>query len=135
MAKRTAKHTSPGASGALQVGSPAWGGTTAVEVGAARSLSRWSCGLALLLAIQSLTTHELSSVSAWSNPSWALLTGLRHPGSLGGQEGDADPWWTMEVRGVDLVVSGHNHAYERFAQQDHTTDGTSRDLLANGCRP
>ena len=26
----------------------------------------------------------------------------------------------MEVRGVDLVVSGHNHAYERFAQQDHT---------------
>ena len=102
------------------------------------------------------------------------------------------PWWTMEVRGVDLVVSGHNHAYERFAQQDHTglrstkgirsviagtggnrhiafrspvaanslvripnqhgmlrlilrpdgwtqgfrtTDGMSRDVLANGCRP
>jgi hypothetical protein len=45
------------------------------------------------------------------------------------------PWWTMEVRGVDLVVSGHNHAYERFAQQDHTTDGTSRDVLADGCRP
>jgi hypothetical protein len=98
----------------------------------------------------------------------------------------------MEVRGVDLVVSGHNHAYERFALQDHTglrstkgirsviagtggnyhlgfgspiaanslvrianqhgmlrlilrpdgwtqgfrtTDGISRDVLANGCRP
>lgn len=30
------------------------------------------------------------------------------------------PWWTMETRGVDLAVSAHNHAYERFAQQDHT---------------
>lgn len=62
MAKRIAKQTSPGASGALQVGSPAWGGKKAMRA----------------------------------------------------------PWWTMELREVDLIVSGHNHAYERFAQQDHT---------------
>jgi hypothetical protein len=24
----------------------------------------------------------------------------------------------MEVLGVDLIVSGHNHVYERFTQQD-----------------
>jgi acid phosphatase type 7 len=30
------------------------------------------------------------------------------------------PWWTMEERGVDLVVSGHNHAYEYFGPQLHT---------------
>lgn len=114
------------------------------------------------------------------------------PAPWGGKKAMRTPWWTMEVRGVDLVVTGHNHAYERFAQQDHTglrstkgirsviagtggqyhigfrspvaanslvrianqhgmlrlilrpdgwtqgfrtTDGTSRDVLANGCRP
>jgi hypothetical protein len=30
------------------------------------------------------------------------------------------PWWTMEERGVDLVVSGHNHDYEYFGPQLHT---------------
>lgn len=33
------------------------------------------------------------------------------------------PWWTMEERGVDLVVSGHNHDYEYFGPQRH--DGAS----------
>ena len=30
------------------------------------------------------------------------------------------PWWTMEERGVDLVVSGHNHDYEYLGPQLHT---------------
>ena len=42
------------------------------------------------------------------------------PAPWGGKKAMRTPWWTMELRGVDLVVTGHNHAYERFAQQDHT---------------
>jgi hypothetical protein len=42
------------------------------------------------------------------------------PAPWGGKKAMRTPWWTMEVRGVDLIVTGHNHAYERFAQQDHT---------------
>lgn len=38
------------------------------------------------------------------------------------------PWWTMELRGVDLVVSAHNHVYERFAQQDHTGKRSSTGI-------
>jgi len=42
------------------------------------------------------------------------------PAPFGGKKAMRTPWWTMEVRGVDLIVTGHNHVYERFAQQDHT---------------
>jgi hypothetical protein len=34
----------------------------------------------------------------------------------------------MELRGVDLVVTGHNHAYERFAQQDHLGRRSTRGI-------
>ena len=50
------------------------------------------------------------------------------PAPWGGKQAMRTTWWTMEVRGVDLVVSGHNHAYERFAQQDHTGQRSAKGI-------
>jgi acid phosphatase type 7 len=49
------------------------------------------------------------------------------------------PWWTMEERGVDLVVSGHNHDYEYFGPQLHTgasdyTKGIRSAIVGTGGR-
>jgi hypothetical protein len=37
-------------------------------------------------------------------------------------------WWTMEPRGVDPVVCGHNHVYESFAQHDPTGKRSTRGI-------
>ena len=50
------------------------------------------------------------------------------PAPWGGKKAMRTPWWTMELRGVDLVVTGHNHAYERFAQQDHLGRRSTRGI-------
>jgi hypothetical protein len=37
----------------------------------------------------------------------------------------------MEARAVDLAVSAHNHAYERFAAQDHTGSRSAAGIRQN----
>jgi Calcineurin-like phosphoesterase len=58
--------------------------------------------------------------------------------------GDAKPemrdiWWISEVRGVDLIVSGHVHGYEYFYPQTHTgvrdfTNGIRSVIVGTGGR-
>ena len=45
---------------------------------------------------------------------------MHHPfySSGGGEAGLADLWETMDALGVDIVLSGHDRHYERFAPQD-----------------
>jgi hypothetical protein len=61
------------------------------------------------------------------------------PAPFGGRKAMRTPWWTMEARGVDLAVSGHNHAYERFAAQDHTgrrsATGIRQNIVGTGGGP
>ena len=55
---------------------------------------------------------------------------FHHPRFSSGPHGDADPmaalWGALDGGGVDLVLAGHDHTYERFPAL--TSDGT----LANG---
>jgi hypothetical protein len=47
------------------------------------------------------------------------------------------PWWTLEERGVDLIMTGHSHRYERFRRMIHTgaansTKGISSTIIGVG---
>jgi hypothetical protein len=50
-------------------------------------------------------------LAAWHHPRWS--SGLHH------SEDDYEPFWQLlAARGADLVLSGHDHHYERFAPDD-----------------
>ena len=59
------------------------------------------------------------------NPTRCTLAYMHHPrfssGKHGSRDRTLDAWKTMYAAGVDVVLSGHDHHYERFAPQ--TPDG------------
>jgi hypothetical protein len=57
-----------------------------------------------------------------SNPSKCTIAYWHHPLFSSGQNGDSPEmrafWRILYAAGVDVVVTGHDHLYERFAPQD-----------------
>ncbi|MPZ24255.1 MAG: alkaline phosphatase [Dehalococcoidia bacterium] len=57
-----------------------------------------------------------------ANTSQCTLAYFHHPRFSSGQHGNfealTDMWETLDEFGVELVLSGHDHSYERFAPQD-----------------
>lgn len=58
-----------------------------------------------------------------ANPSRCTLAMWHHSRFASGPNGSSPEmqqiWWLLENNGVDLVLSAHEHMYERFARQDH----------------
>jgi hypothetical protein len=69
-----------------------------------------------------------------ANPRPCTLVYFHHPRFSSGRHGNATrmtaTWKAMYAAGVDIVVNGHDHSYERFAPQ--RPDGTKD--LARGIR-
>jgi acid phosphatase type 7 len=69
----------------------------------------------------------------WHEPRWSS-------GSHHGSNADVQPWWSAAVDGgIDVVLSGHEHEYERFAPLDAggavaTTAGTREFVAGTGGR-
>jgi calcineurin-like phosphoesterase family protein len=67
----------------------------------------------------------------WHEPRWSS-------GSHHGSSPDLQPWWEAAVNGgVDVVLSGHDHEYERFAPLDGSgqvasTGGTREFVVGTG---
>jgi hypothetical protein len=57
-----------------------------------------------------------------ANPNMCTLAYWHHPRFSSGEQGDypsADPLWkALYAAGVELVLNGHDHVYERFAPQN-----------------
>ena len=57
-----------------------------------------------------------------AHPAHCTLAYWHHPlfssGGHGNNESMKDMWRTLEAAGVDVVLAGHDHDYERFAPQD-----------------
>jgi hypothetical protein len=57
-----------------------------------------------------------------ANPRRCVAALAHHPRFSSGQHGDndvmADLWRTLQQAGAELMLSGHDHSYERFAPQD-----------------
>jgi len=57
-----------------------------------------------------------------ANPSKCALAYFHHPlfssGQNGGSSRQRDLWRTLHSAGVDIIVSAHDHTYERFGKQD-----------------
>ena len=75
-------------------------------------------------------THTCQ-LAYWHDPRWSS-------GSNHGSNADAQPWWSAAVAGgVDIVLSGHDHDYERFAPLDGegrptSTGGTRQFVVGTG---
>jgi hypothetical protein len=76
----------------------------------------------------------LDSMLAASSNQWKVVC-LHHPPFSSGHHGPT--WWTaetlppiMERRGVDLVLAGHDHHYERT----HPIGGTTYVVSGGGCK-
>jgi hypothetical protein len=58
-----------------------------------------------------------------ANPSRCTLAMWHHARFSSGPNGNSPEmqqiWWLLEQNGVDLVLSAHEHMYERFARQDN----------------
>lgn len=58
-----------------------------------------------------------------ANPSRCTMAIWHHPRFSSGTNGNSKEmqqiWWLLDNNGVDLVLSGHEHMYERFAPQNH----------------
>lgn len=69
----------------------------------------------------------------WHEPRWSS-------GSHHGSNVDVQPWWSAAVNGgIDIVLNGHEHEYERFAPLDaegsvDTTAGTRQFIVGTGGR-
>jgi hypothetical protein len=86
------------------------------EVGGCGADSPQSLWLADRLAARPV--HECT-LAFWHHPRWT--SGLGH-----GSDPRTDSWWRqLYSAGADLVLSGHEHVYERFAPLD--ADGESED--------
>lgn len=56
--------------------------------------------------------HHLCELAYWHHPRWSS-------GSVHGSDTGMAPVWNLMVRqGVDVVLNGHDHVYERFAKLD-----------------
>jgi hypothetical protein len=72
-------------------------------------------------------------VILWHEPAFATAA------PWGGRAAMRIPWWVAEYRGADLVVAGHNHAYEYFYPQTYQgvrsfTAGTRQVIVGTGGR-
>jgi hypothetical protein len=58
-----------------------------------------------------------------ANPSRCTMAVWHHPrfssGANGSHRDMQQLWWLLDNNGVDVVLAGHEHGYERFAPQDH----------------
>jgi hypothetical protein len=67
-----------------------------------------------------------------AHPSRCTLAMWHHPRFSSGPNGNTpemQPFWSLlNNAGVDLVLSGHEHMYERFAKQDHEGVPTPRGM-------
>jgi 3',5'-cyclic AMP phosphodiesterase CpdA len=69
-------------------------------------------------------------IAYWHRPRWS--SGASH-----GSDPSLRAWWNLMVRrGVDIVLSGHEHQYERFARLSErgrkTGDGTRQFVVGTG---
>jgi len=85
----------------------------------------------LVLSLNSnIPASDGSPQAAWvrstlaSNPASCTLAYWHHPLFSSGPNGDnpvmRDVWRILQEAGADVVISGHDHLYERFAPQDAT---------------
>ena len=83
-----------------------------------------------ILALNSnAPANTVSAQFAWvardlaANPSRCTLAMWHHARFSSGPNGNSPEmqqiWWLLETNGVDLVLSAHEHMYERFAKQDN----------------
>jgi calcineurin-like phosphoesterase family protein len=81
-----------------------------------------------------LAAHpNLCTLAYWHHPLYSSVSGT--PGTTGAIYSSVRPLWdTLYANGVDLVLNGHRHTYERIAplKPDGTPDATSgiRTLIA-----
>jgi acid phosphatase type 7 len=77
-----------------------------------------------------------------ANPRACVLAMSHHPRFSSGEHGDthdiADLWQTLQHAGAELLLSGHDHSYERFAAQDGSgtrdEDGLVQFVVGTGGR-
>jgi 3',5'-cyclic AMP phosphodiesterase CpdA len=66
--------------------------------------------------------YRWAKQDAAANPGACTLAMWHHPvfnsGSYGNDSRMKDVWRMLDATGVDLVITGHEHSYERFAPQD-----------------
>ena len=83
-----------------------------------------------ILALNSnVPANTVSAQLGWvaqdlaANPSRCTLAMWHHARFSSGPNGNSPEmqqiWWLLEQNGVDLVLNGHEHMYERFARQDN----------------
>jgi 3',5'-cyclic AMP phosphodiesterase CpdA len=68
-----------------------------------------------------------------ANPRRCVAAMWHHPRFSSGEHGDAeemtDIWRTLQDAGAELVLSGHDHSYERFGPQDASGRPDERGLV------
>lgn len=130
------------------VGNHDWGG---IDYGAAhfryfgsnagprRGWYSFEMGAWHIIAINSNVSSGVDSAQyAWvradlaAHPSRCTLAMWHHPRFSSGPNGstpEMQPMWSLlNSGGVDVVLSGHDHLYERFAKQDHEGVPTPRGM-------
>jgi predicted phosphodiesterase len=66
--------------------------------------------------------HHRCELAYWHEPRWS--SGIEHGGTTA-----VAPWWRILYRqGVDVVLNGHEHNYERFAPMSPAGRKTSRGI-------
>ncbi len=84
------------------------------------------------LAAQLAASTARCTVAIWHHP--------RFSSGFHGNDKDVDPFWrALHAAGVDVVLNGHDHDYERFAPQDPdgraATDGIRQFVVGTGGAP
>ena len=68
-----------------------------------------------------------------ANPRACVAAMWHHPRFSSGEHGSnefmADAWRTLKDAGAELVLTGHDHSYERFAPQDEAGVANERGLV------
>jgi 3',5'-cyclic AMP phosphodiesterase CpdA len=93
-----------------------------------RSYYSYDLGAWHLVALDSSTGTIDSAQRSWlradlaAHPSACTLAYLHHPRYSGGSHGNStlnNVWEDLMAGGVDLVLAGHDHNYQRFARMDN----------------
>ena len=84
------------------------------------------------LAAELAASRTRCTVAIWHHP--------RFSSGFHGNDRDVDPFWqVLYAAGVDVVINGHDHDYERFAPQDPdgrpATDGIREFVVGTGGAP
>ena len=81
------------------------------------------------LAADLAASNARCAVAIWHHPHWSS-------GEHGGVATSAPLWEAVAAAGVDVVLNGHDHDYERFAPQDAVgaadPDGTREFVVGTG---